>query len=419
MKVAIFGLGYVGFTSACCIADEGHEVIGIDISNAKVDMINSGKAPISEPGLAEMLQAARADNRIRAVNTCDGHLEGVDLILVCVGTPSAADGAHDMRHIAEVSRSIGCALAKRKAPHPVAVVYRSTMRPGSCERLIAPLLFSELRDEHKRSTQLAYHPEFLREGSAVADYWAPPKIVIGTLDGEPCRQLEELNRDIEAPRFIVGFREAEITKFVDNSFHALKVAFANEVGRVCINEGIDVSAVHEIFVCDRKLNISPSYLRPGGAFGGSCLPKDVRALNFIAEDIGAQTHVINAIVRSNDAHKLFVFNRVSKDLTPGSRILLNGLAFKQATDDLRESPNLDLARRLMAAGFHLTVYDENLNPSALMGSNLGYSYSHLPRLGEIIRSDVTGEKFDRVIDARGNADTLAVECDDIVWIDQL
>jgi len=419
MKVAIFGLGYVGFTAACCIAQDGHEVIGVDVSRAKVDMINAGKAPISEPGLAEMLTEALAADRIRAITQCDQELEGVDLILVCVGTPSAADGAHDMRYIAEVSRNIGHALSRREAVHPVAVVYRSTMRPGSCDGLIAPLLFGELSDQHKDSVQLGYNPEFLREGSAVKDYYAPPKIVIGTLGGEPCEQLEELNKDLDAPRFTVGLREAEITKFVDNSFHALKVAFANEIGRVCREEGIDVSAVHEIFVSDTKLNISPYYLRPGGAFGGSCLPKDVRALNFIAEDIGAQTHIINTIVRSNEAHKLFLFNLAIKDLQPGARVLLNGLAFKQATDDLRESPNLDLARRLIASGFDLVVYDENLDPEALMGANLGYSYSHLPRLGEIIRTDVTGERFDRVIDARGDAAKLSVDCADVVAIDRL
>lgn len=419
MKVAIFGLGYVGFTAACCIAQDGHEVLGVDVSNAKVDMINSGKAPISEPGLADMLNDALAAGRIRAVTDCSGQLEGVDLILVCVGTPSAADGAHDMRYIADVSRNIGHALSQRETAHPVAVVYRSTMRPGSCDGLIAPLLFGELSDEHKSSVQLGYNPEFLREGSAVKDYYAPPKIVIGTLGGEPCEQLEELNKDLDAPRFTVGLREAEITKFVDNSFHALKVAFANEIGRVCREEGIDVAAVHEIFVSDTKLNISPYYLRPGGAFGGSCLPKDVRALNFIAEDIGAQTHIINTIVRSNEAHKLFLFNLATKDLEPGAKVLLNGLAFKTATDDLRESPNLDLARRLIAAGYELTVYDENLDPEALMGSNLGYSYSHLPRLGELIRNDVKGERFDRVIDARGDAEKLGVDCDEVVAIDKL
>lgn len=419
MKVAIFGLGYVGFTAACCIAQDGHEVIGVDVSSAKVDMINAGKAPITEPGLADMLKDALAAGRMRAVTNCQGELEGVDLILVCVGTPSAADGAHDMRYIAEVSRNIGHALSQRDKAHPVAVVYRSTMRPGSCDGLIAPLLYGELSDEHKDSVQLGYNPEFLREGSAVKDYYAPPKIVIGTLGGEPCKQLEELNKDLDAPRFTVGLREAEITKFVDNSFHALKVAFANEIGRVCREEGIDVGAVHEIFVSDTKLNISPYYLRPGGAFGGSCLPKDVRALNFIAEDIGAQTHIINTIVRSNEAHKLFLFNLATKDLEPGAKVLLNGLAFKTATDDLRESPNLDLARRLIAAGYELTVYDENLDPEALMGSNLGYSYSHLPRLGEIIRNDVSGESFDRVIDARGDAGKLSVKCDDVVAIDKL
>lgn len=419
MKVAIFGLGYVGFTAACCIAADGHSVVGVDVNRAKVDLINNGHAPINEPGLAAMLQEVIAAGRLRAVTDCQNELDGVDLVLVCVGTPSAADGGHDMKYVADVSRQIGAALALRQKAHPVAVIYRSTMRPGSCERLIAPILLGKLDDAQRASVQLGYNPEFLREGSAVEDYYAPPKIVIGTLDGAPCPQLEELNRHIEAQRFTVGLREAEVTKFIDNSFHALKVAFANEIGRVCRKEGIDVASIHQIFVADTKLNISPYYLRPGGAFGGSCLPKDVRALNFIAEDIGAQTHVINSIIRSNEAHKLFVYTQAIAGLEPGSRVLLNGLAFKQATDDLRESPNLDLARRLLSDEFDLTIYDVSLDPKALHGANLGYSFSHLPRLDELLCSDIAGKSFDRVIDARGDAERLPVVAGSIVRIDRI
>lgn len=419
MKVAIFGLGYVGFTAACCIAQDGHSVVGVDVSRTKVDLINSGQVPINEPGLAQMLEKAIAANRFKAITDCHDELEGVDLVLVCVGTPSAADGSHDMKYVADVSRQIGAALARRAAPHPVAVVYRSTMRPGSCERLIAPILFGMLDEAQRAAVQLCYNPEFLREGTAVADYYAPPKIVVGTLDGTPCRQLEDLNRNIEARRFTVGLREAEITKFIDNSFHALKVAFANEIGRVCRSEGVEIAAVHEIFVADTKLNISPYYLRPGGAFGGSCLPKDVRALNFIAEDVGAQTHVINSIIRSNEAHKLFMYKQATASLAAGARVLLNGLAFKKATDDLRESPNLDLARRLLSDGYDLTIYDRSLDIKALHGANLGYSFSHLPPLDELVRTDLEGLEFDCIVDARGDAHELPVVAQHIVRIDQL
>ena len=383
MKIVIFGLGYVGFTAACCIASEGHKVTGIDVSEKKVAAIMRGETPIVEPLVGEMLQSGLAKGLITATTEINGALDEADLAIVCVGTPSAADGSHNMGFIAEVSRQLAIAL-KPGRKHPLTVAYRSTIRPGSIDDLIEPIFRSILGGERMRDVELVYNPEFLREGSAVKDYFEPPKIVIGTKDGLPNAPMSALNKNIDATTFIVGYREAEITKFVDNSWHAVKVAYANEIGRLCLQLGIKASKVHEIFVSDTKLNISPYYTRPGGAFGGSCLPKDVRALQHIAADCGANTHLIDSLLRSNEAHKHKIYEHISQGLAPGAKVLLAGLAFKAATDDLRESPNVDLARKLLAAGFDLEIFDPAIDASKLIGANLGYAFSQLPTLERIL-----------------------------------
>ncbi len=408
MKTVIFGLGYVGFTAACCIAEEGHTVIGIDVSPAKVAQINAGKAPIIEPRVAAMLTAARAAGRLRADTEIGDHLRGADLAIVCVGTPSAVDGAHDMGYIANVTREIAQALAAdpeagpKTEPGtgaPLAIAYRSTVRPGTMEELVRPIFETALGPAFAHRVELVYNPEFLREGSAVQDYFAPPKIVIGTEGARPSAAMETLNANLDAPRFLVGFREAEITKFVDNSWHAVKVAFANEIGRACLGLGVSAKAVHQIFVADDKLNISPYYLRPGGAFGGSCLPKDVRALQYIGADTGANLHLIDSLLRSNEAHKHRLFEHATEGLAPGASVLMAGLAFKAETDDLRESPNVDLARKLLTAGYELKIFDPAITPEALVGKNLGYAFSQLPELERLLIDKPTAEAggFARVI----------------------
>lgn len=384
MKVVIFGLGYVGFTAGCCIASQGHQVIGIDVSQKKVDAINTGQAPIVEPQVGALLQSAREQGLFQADTVIDGHLRDADLALVCVGTPSAADGAHNMGFIADVSRQIAAALHADPGPGRLSVAYRSTIRPGTMEELIAPIFAATLGADFSDRVALVYNPEFLREGSAVADYFAPPKVVIGTRDGAPNATMTALNADLDAPTFLTSYREAEITKFVDNSWHALKVAFANEIGRVCLNAGISARQVHEIFVSDTKLNISAGYTRPGGAFGGSCLPKDVRALQHIGADIGANLHLIDSLIRSNEAHKHALYEYAARGLAPGARILIAGLAFKAGTDDLRESPNVDLTRKLLAAGFKVEIFDPAIRADMLIGANLGYAYSQLPMLETLL-----------------------------------
>ncbi|KPP94388.1 GDP-mannose 6-dehydrogenase [Erythrobacter sp. HL-111] len=396
LKVAIFGLGYVGSTAAGCIASQGHTVIGVDVSAAKVETLNAGRAPVYEPGLEELIAAAHADGRISAVATLTDELDDCDLAVVCVGTPSGVDGAHNMSYIAQVTRSIATAL-KPDRTKPLTLAYRSTMRPGSCENIIWPILESHLGDAAASAVELVYNPEFLREASAIEDYFHPPKIVIGTLGGKPSATMAKLHEGIEAPVFEVGLREAEITKFVDNSWHAVKVAFANEIGRVCQNLGISAKTVHEIFVSDTKLNISPHYTRPGGAFGGSCLPKDVRALQYIAADTGSATHLVDSLLRSNEAHKHHQFVKATEGLAPGAKVLLVGLAFKAETDDLRESPAVDMARKLLEAGYDLDVYDPHIAPENLVGQNLGYAYSLLPQIDDLLVAKEEAERRDYAV----------------------
>lgn len=421
MKIAIFGLGYVGCTAAGCITSQGHNVVGVDVSAGKVAAINAGQSPVREPGLDVLIAEARGEGRLSAVEEVGDVLHDCDIAIVCVGTPSGVDGAHDMRFIAQVTRSIAEALPRDRAK-PLTIAYRSTMRPGSIEQIILPIFRSHLGDQTDDRIELVYNPEFLREASAIKDYFAPPKIVIGTQDGAPSAAMERLHEGLDAPVFNVGWREAELTKFVDNSWHAAKVAFANEIGRVC--ETLDISAqqVHEIFVADTKLNISPAYLRPGNAFGGSCLPKDVRALQHIAADIGANTHLVDALIRSNEAHKHHQFLRAAEGLEPGDKVLLVGLAFKPETDDLRESPAVDMARKLLDAGYALDIYDPGLKPEQLVGQNLGYAFTVLPTIETLLVSKEVAESGDyaRIIATNRLIDTLdagAVPIIDISRID--
>jgi GDP-mannose 6-dehydrogenase len=416
----MFGLGYVGFTAMCCLASEGHSVIGIDVNPDKVEGILGGRSPIKEPGVSEMLADGLGAGLIGAVTTVAGMLDDCDMAIVCVGTPSAPDGGHDMRYIIDVTRQIAGEL-KTGRERPLTVVYRSTIRPGTLDDLIYPIFSARHGEATDQLVELVYNPEFLREATAVHDYFHPPKIVIGTRDGRPSANMDALNANIDAPVFHVGFRESEITKFVDNTWHAVKVAYANEIGRVCLELGIRASQVHQIFVSDTKLNISPYYTRPGGAFGGSCLPKDVRALQRIAADCGAGTHLVDSLLRSNDAHKHALFRKVTAGLPDGGRVLLAGLAFKADTDDLRESPNVDLARMLLQAGYDLAIFDPAVEASQLVGANLGYVYARIPRLEALLVDKAVAEsgEFDRVIATNATAKLLSIPAEKVIDISRL
>ena len=419
MKIAVFGLGYVGMTQAACLSKQGREVVGIDVSDEKIAIVNAGKSPITEPGLDEFVARAVRKGLLTATKDASQHLDSCDIAIVCVGTPSAADGSHNMSYVVEVSHQIAELIGRGRAK-PLTVIFRSTMRPGTIEDLIFPIFENELRDRINL-VELVYNPEFQRESVAIQDFFNPPKIVIGTKDGERCAALDELNARVDAPVFYTTYRAAEMTKFVDNTFHALKVAFANEVGRVCDKLGISAATVHKIFTSDTKLNISARYLKPGGAFGGSCLPKDVRALQYIASDVGAYTHLVDSLLRSNDAHKNFLFENCVKAVPAGGRALMLGLAFKENSDDLRESPNIDLARKFLQANIHLSIYDPHVDPSKLLGQNLGYAFSSLPALRKLLvaKSTAESELFDLVIDTRGWAKSMALRTKWVIDVNTL
>lgn len=415
MKIAVFGLGYVGCTTAACLASRGHSIVGIDVSESKAADFNAGISPIFEPGLSELLGKAHEDGLLRGSTIVDGLLDDADIAIVCVGTPSASDGSHNMSHIAEVSRQIAT-VARRDRGKRLTVAFRSTIRPGTMDELISPIFRAVLGDNFGDLIELVYNPEFLRESSAIADFFNPPKIVIGTSDGTPSRTMELMHEGIQAATFHVGFREAELTKFVDNSWHAVKIAFANEIGRICQQLDISARQVHEIFISDTKLNLSAYYTRPGGAFGGSCLPKDVRALQHIATDVGANTHLIDALLRTNEAHKHFQFNQIASNLKTGAKVLLVGLAFKANTDDLRESPNVDLARRLIQAGYAVSIYDSGLDASKLVGQNLGYAYSQLPKIGQLLidKDEAEAGDYDLVVAANGLQRGLTLRSSNVI-----
>jgi len=414
VKVAIFGLGYVGMTTAACLAREGHDVIGVDVSESKVDIVNSGHSPVSEPGLDALVKSARDDNRLIATLDAIPHIDTCQLAIVCVGTPSASDGSHNMGYIAEVTRQIATMVSRRRADK-LTVIYRSTMRPGTIEELIIPL-FQHRLCEKSGLVEIVYNPEFLRESTAVEDFFNPPKVVIGTHDGQHCTLLDEIIGSTAAPIFYTRYKEAEFTKFVDNAFHALKIVFANEIGRICTGLGISAAKVHDMFISDTKLNISSRYLKPGGAFGGSCLPKDVRALEHLASELGTHAYLVGSLLRSNEIHKRFIFEQCTKELRRNAKILMLGLSFKANSDDLRESPNMDLARRLIHEGYCLSIYDPDVDPLKLMGHNLGYAFSGLPSLAKLFvkEEEIKITKYDLVVDNRDWAVTLPLNTQAIV-----
>lgn len=398
LNIAIVGLGYVGVTAAACLSSQGHRVYGVDVVTDKVDVLNRGESPIVEAGVPELVASGVADGLLTA-STIFPPIDEVDLVIVCVGTPSASDGSHNMAYIAESTRQIARAIAASTSRSRVTVAFRSTFRPGTMEHLIAPIFEELVGDDFGTRVELVYNPEFLRESSAVQDYFHPPKIVVGTDAGSHSEVMGILHLGLDAPTFETGFREAEITKFIDNSWHAVKVAFANEVGRVCDAYDVDATVAHSIFVSDTKLNISPYYTRPGGAFGGSCLPKDVRAMQYIAASADVEVQLLDSLMPTNATHKDFQLERVMRATEAGASILVVGIAFKAGTDDMRESPNVKLVADLVSHGYRVHVLDPYVHTSSLMGQNLGHVMTQLPNLRKLLISEeaVAEEHFDLVV----------------------
>jgi GDP-mannose 6-dehydrogenase len=386
MKVSVLGLGYVGCVSATCLATMGHEVIGVDVNPVKIDLITHGRATVVEERIGDLTAAAVRSGALRAVSDVGEAIAATDVMLVCVGTPTAPNGSLSTSYLERVAREIGEALAVISHHHTVVV--RSTMLPGTCLELLIPILEKYSSKVAGVDFGVAVNPEFLREGTSVRDFFDPPKTVIGEYNAASGDVVAGLYDGLPGEVFRVSIPVAEMIKYADNSFHALKIGFANELGAICRALGVDSSAVMDIFLSDRKLNISPAYLRPGFAFGGSCLPKDLRGLVYAARRVDVSVPILEHILPSNEDHLRRALGAIAA--AGKRRIGLFGLSFKPGTDDLRESPLVELAERLIGKGFDLRIYDANVTLSRLMGANQEYIESHLPHLGNLLSSSIGG-----------------------------
>lgn len=380
MKISIFGLGYVGTVSAGCLASEGHQVVGVDPVAAKVDLINRGQSPIIEEDISGIIAEAAHAGRLRATADSDQAILDTDVSFVCVGTPSQPNGNLDLQYIRRICEQVGEALKSKASRHTV--VIRSTILPGTMQNTVIPTLERASGKKAGADFGVCNNPEFLREGSAVKDFRCPPKTVIGELDQASGDILATLYAHLEAPLIRTDLNTAEMIKYVDNSWHALKIGFANEIGNICKSFGIDAHAVMDIFCQDRKLNISSTYLRPGFAFGGSCLPKDLRALSYHAKVRDLQLPILSSILPSNE---LQVSRGLQMIMNKGNmRVGVLGFSFKAGTDDLRESPIIEVIERLIGKGYDLCIYDKNVNIASLVGANRDFILNHIPHISRLM-----------------------------------
>ena len=379
MRVSIFGLGYVGCVTAACLAKAGHQVIGVDINPDKVAMVNGGTSPLVEPGLGDLLAEVTAAGSLRATTSTEEGISGSDLAMICVGTPSRANGQLDVDAILRVAEGIGQRL--RQAPKPYTVVLRSTVLPGTTESVLVPALRGT-GTPHLPGLTVAVNPEFMREGSSLGDFAQPPLTLVGSDAPHASALLRELYAQVDAPFVQTSIRSAEMAKYVSNAFHALKITFANEIGDFCEALGVDASEVMRVFLLDRKLNISEAYLRPGFAFGGSCLPKDLRALAYAARSADLTLPVLSQILPSNDRQ---IQQGVSRVLaTRRRRIGVLGLAFKPGTDDLRESPMVLLVETLIGKGCDVRILDRSVSIARLGGANRRYIEEEIPHIASLM-----------------------------------
>ena len=376
MKVSVFGLGYVGSVSAAAFAADGHDVVGVDVNAEKVGAINEGRSPIVEPGLDDLLKRGAAAKRLRATTSTAEAVHRTDLSLVCVGTPSRRNGSLDLTYLERVCEQIGDALQAKDAYH--VVVIRSTVLPGTTHDVVIPALERRSGKKYGEGFGVAVNPEFLREGSALRDFRQPPLTLVGhnhAADAAPARALYE---GIDAPFVSTSIRVAEMMKYTSNTWHAVKVVFANEIGNLCKRVGVDSHEVMDIFCRDDKLNLSSYYLKPGFAFGGSCLPKDVRALQYRAKEVDLELPMIGAVLGSN---RLQVQHAIDQIVETGKKkVGLFGFSFKAGTDDLRESPMVILAEALLGKGYQLCIYDRNVSLARLVGANKQYIEEQIPHL---------------------------------------
>lgn len=384
MNTSVVGLGYVGCVSAACFAEMGHQVTGVDINTSKVRLIAQGISPIVEDRISDIIAEQVLAGRLVATTDLHKAVQTSELIFIAVGTPSHPDGSLDFGYVEQVSIQIGMAL-KHKESY-TSVVLRSTVLPGIAESIAIARLEEFSGKKVGEHFGFALNPEFLREGNAVSDFYNPPKTVIGQVDEKTADLLEKLYAPLNAPIFRIGLGEASVIKYSDNAFHALKVAFANEIGRVCKQFNIDSRVVMDVFCQDTKLNLSPVYLKPGFAFGGSCLPKDLRAFTQHARHADVCVPLLESAMLSNAEHIRFATDLVKRDQTKTIGIL--GISFKEGTDDLRESPMLELAQRLLDEGYSLSIYDENVSSARKRGANTEYLEKNVPFLEKNLADSV-------------------------------
>jgi len=405
MRVSVFGLGYVGCVTAACLARAGHEIVGVDVSQEKVEMINAAASPVVEPGLAELLAEVVGARRLRATTSAQEAVASTALSLICVGTPGRVNGQLDLRAIERVGREIGEALTARGETHTV--VLRSTVLPGVTEAVLVPAVLAGAGEAYRSRLRVAVNPEFMREGSSLRDFGAPAFTLVGCDDPETAGLLRSLYAGLDAPFVHAAVKTAEMVKYVANAFHALKVCFANEIGDLCAALGADAQEVMRIFLMDRKLNVSQAYLRPGFAFGGSCLPKDLRALLYAARTADVSPPVLSAILPSNEAQIRRGVDAVLE--TRKRRVGVIGLSFKSGTDDLRESPMVTLVEALIGKGCEVRILDPNVSLARLVGANRRYIEEEIPHIASLMCEDVPSLVKHAEVLVLGNASPEAAQ----------
>lgn len=379
MKISVFGLGYVGTVAIGCFAKAGHEGIGVDVNEGKVALVNAGQSPIVEAQLDELIREGRKSGRISATTDSTQAVCSTDVSFICVGTPSTSEGHLDLSYLERVSAEIAEGIRQKDTFHVVAI--RSTVPPGTCER--TSMLIQEYSGKMaEKDFAVVSNPEFLREGTAVADFYEPPFTLVGSRSHEAIQTLKDLYSHIPSPFVAAEVRAAEMLKYVNNAFHALKVTFANEIGNICKRLDIDSRELMEIFCLDKKLNISSYYLKPGFSYGGSCLPKDLKALRTMAHDLYLKCPVLESIELSNELQKDLVLNQIIE--FGKNKVGFLGLSFKAGTDDLRSSPIIDVIEKLLGKGFDVRIYDRNVNLSNLLGSNREFIRQRIPFVSRFV-----------------------------------
>lgn len=400
LGISVFGLGYVGCVSSACFAREGFHVTGVDVSAPKVELINAGKSTIVEDGIAELVREMRESGRLSATTNAAEAVRASDVSLICVGTPSRPNGSIDLQYIDRVCEQIGMALRDKTTHHTV--VIRSTVMPGSIDDVVIPALERGSGRKHGDGFAALSNPEFLREGTSIKDFYDPPFTLIGAHDEAHAEPLKTLYAGIDAPLHVAAMRVAEMVKYASNSYHGLKVGFANEIGNICKALGVDSHEVMRLFAEDRKLNISAAYLKPGFAFGGSCLPKDIRAITYRARELDVDTPILSATLESNRKQVERAYDMV---LAAGNRrVGVLGLAFKSGTDDLRESPMVSLIERLIGKGMQLAIYDSHVSSANVIGANREYVESEIPHIWSLMHPTVEGvlSEADTVVVGNGS-----------------